>query len=151
MSIDKFQFGWLKWLGLRRGELQTDSDQIPELYVDALEEAPLDQANLVVSRYAGGGIETHALLLDLDVEHEYWPSSTEGHGHLLVNLKLTRQEWQRVMQVLRDVGVISPGYHDHSQRRGFASLRLPWIKKEAIDPVLARSMAAHQDAIRHGG
>lgn len=140
MNIGGWPRTWLKWLGLRRGELQTDSDQIPELYVDALEEAPLDQANLVVSRFAGGGIETHALLLDLDVEHEYWESSTPGHGHLLVNLKLTRQEWQRVMQVLRDVGVISPGYHDHSQRRGFASLRLPWIKKEEVDPILARKL-----------
>jgi hypothetical protein len=88
-----------------------------------------DKANLITSRYKGEGIETHALLLDLDVEHIYVPSSTEGHGHLIVDAKLSRNEWEKVMRVLTDAGIIGPGYESASRLRGFASLRLPWVKK----------------------
>lgn len=127
---DSFLLSFVRHLRFRRGELQHDSNQQVSAYVDEeLAIADWTDANLVTSRYEGEGIETHALLLDLDVEHIYVPSSTEGHGHLYVNLKLTRTEWERVMRELAAVGVISAGYRHHSARRGYASLRPPWVKK----------------------
>lgn len=118
-------------LVLRKGEvLLTTSEDPAGANTDLKVVEDLDDANLVTSRFKGEGIETHALLIDLDVPHEYVPSSTPGHGHLLVDVKLSHWQWQRAMRALADAGVISSGYRDYSEQRGFASLRLPWIKKE---------------------
>lgn len=134
---DSFLLSFVRHLRFRRGQLERDSEQGASVYID--EErviARATDANLITSRYEGEGIETHALLLDLDVEHIYVPSSTEGHGHLYVNLKLSRGEWERVMRELALVGVIGAGYREHSLRRGYASLRPPWVKKsDELDPL----------------
>lgn len=129
---EAFLKSFVRHLGLRKGDLQSNSEQTPELYVPLEEAADLDAANLVISRFKGEGIETHAVLIDLDMPHEYVPSSTEGHGHLLLDMKLTRRDWRELMIALAKAGVIQPGYRDFSLQRGFASLRLPWIKKEDV-------------------
>lgn len=98
---------------------------------NTVDDADPDDANLVTSRYKGEGIETHALLIDLDIEHVYVPSSTEGHGHLYVKTTMGRGQWQSLMAALCKAGVISDGYYSASINRGFSSLRPPWVKKEA--------------------
>lgn len=122
---------FVKHLRFRKGQLEKDSEQMPSVYVDE-ERVIADpiEANLITSCFQGEGIETHALLLDLDVEHVYVPSSTEGHGHLYVNVKLTRREWEAVMQALDNAGVIGNGFRQHSLQRGYASLRTPWVRKQ---------------------
>lgn len=98
---------------------------------NTVDDADPDEANLVTSRYKGEGIETHALLIDLDIEHVYVPSSTGGHGHLYVKTTMGRGQWQSLMAALCKAGVISDGYYSASINRGFSSLRPPWVKKEA--------------------
>ena len=132
---DSFLLSFVRHLRFRRGQLERDSEQGASVYIDEEQVIAQADANLITSRYEGEGIETHALLLDLDVEHIYVPSSTKGHGHLYVNLKLSRWDWERVMRELAAVGVIGAGYHEHALRRGYASLRPPWIKKsDELDP-----------------
>lgn len=123
---------WLRHLITRKAKhLQHDSKQFVRNQ-DEWERptADLDEADLLTSRFQGEGIETHALLLDLDVEHTYLPSTQEGHGHLLVNVKLSRERWKHLMKSLALAGVIEQGYYDASMARGYASLRLPGTKKE---------------------
>lgn len=136
MKPDEFFQGFIKNLRLAKADIKTGSEgegigDFEEVVRDqAIEPADTEDAVLVTSRYKGEGIETHALLIDLDVPHVYVPSSTEGHGHLLVDVKLTEREWQTTMRLLSEVGVVGRGYTWASLERGFASLRLPWIKKK---------------------
>lgn len=129
------QDSWLRHLVTRKAKhLQHDSTRFLPGQEQADREVvtDLDEADIITSRFQGEGIETHALLLDLDIEHTYVPSSTPGHGHLLINAKLTQHEWLRVMNLLASVGVIEQGYREMSEKRGYASLRLPWVKKEGV-------------------
>lgn len=71
----------------------------------------------------------HALLLDLDVPAWLIPSSTPGHSHLYVDVRIPSQRFYDLLDALADAGVIQRGYADSSKRRGGTALRLPWIKK----------------------
>jgi hypothetical protein len=71
----------------------------------------------------------HALLLDLDVPAWLVPSSTEGHSHLYVDVKIPTATYYALLDVLADAGVIQRGYANSSKHRGGTALRLPWIKK----------------------
>lgn len=120
---------WLKDLVTRNGgDMKGSSSDPTSLGSDPIE-ADLDTANLVTSRFKGRGIETHALLLDLDVPHTYIPSSTEGHGHLLIDVQLGKRQWENVMRQLATNGIIEQGYASASIAKGYAALRLPWVKK----------------------
>lgn len=71
----------------------------------------------------------HALLLDLDVPAWLVPSSTEGHSHLYVDVKIPTPTYYALLDALADAGVIQRGYANSSKHRGGTALRLPWIKK----------------------
>lgn len=71
----------------------------------------------------------HALLLDLDVEHVYVPSSTPYHGHLILNVELDKADMLEVLEVLRKHNILQPGYVSAARARGAAWLRTPWTKK----------------------
>jgi hypothetical protein len=73
--------------------------------------------------------DCHALLLDLDVPAWLVPSSTEGHSHLYVDVKIPTSAYFTLLDALADAGVIQPGYANSSKHRGGTALRLPWIKK----------------------
>jgi len=72
----------------------------------------------------------HYLFLDLDVPHEYVPSSTEGHGHLVVDVSLGEDAMFEVLGVLAKHGVVQLGWVAACAARGAATLRLPGVKKE---------------------
>lgn len=71
----------------------------------------------------------HALLLDLDVPAWLIPSSTEGHSHLYVDVKIPDAQYYPLLDALAHAGVIQPGYASSSKHRGGTALRLPWVKK----------------------
>lgn len=73
--------------------------------------------------------DSHALLLDLDVPAWLVPSSTKGHSHLYVDVKIPTSTYYTLLDALADAGVIQRGYANSSKRRGGTSLRLPWVKK----------------------
>lgn len=71
----------------------------------------------------------HILLLDLDCDHVYVPSSTPGHGHLIVNEPMDVQAMLGVLDQLSYAGIIEEGFAKSARHRGAAWLRLPWVKK----------------------
>lgn len=107
----------------------TDSNEIG---AEIPETALLTGANIVTSVWRDDNGQTrHALVLDID--HPSWlvKSSTEGHFHLYVDVPsgIPHETYIYLLGALQQAGVIQPGYNAASERRGFTSVRLPWIKK----------------------
>lgn len=77
-----------------------------------------------------GDTKYHKILLDLDVEHHYIPSSTTGHAHLYINKVLNHEEYRELLRVLKKYGILGEGTASQIDRDGCTSLRLPGIQKE---------------------
>jgi hypothetical protein len=73
--------------------------------------------------------EVHAPVLDLDIEHIYYESSTPGHAALLLNVQLDWTEYVELLTVLNKCGIIQDGFFEASIQRGYSSVRTPWTKK----------------------
>lgn len=71
----------------------------------------------------------HILMLDLDIRHAYVPSTTPGHGHLIIYKPMTQETMLRLLDRLGELDIIEPGFASSARHRGAAWLRLPWIKK----------------------
>lgn len=106
-----------------------------ELGID-IEESDLDHANVVSSVRKPTPWEDpkevrHALAIDLDVPAYFVPSSTEGHGHLYVDVPkgIPHHRYMALLSALADAGIIEPGYAAVSIKRGRSDLRLPWVAK----------------------
>lgn len=77
----------------------------------------------------------HALLIDLDVPAWLVPSSTPGHSHLYVDVKIPTPTYYALLDALADARVIQRGYANSSKHRGGTALRLPWVKKPTTTAV----------------
>lgn len=75
------------------------------------------------------GAAYHMPVLDLDIEHVYYPSSTPGHAALLLNVQLPDDLHWKLIEVLEECGIIEPGFAEASRQRGYAAVRTPWTKK----------------------
>lgn len=64
---------------------------------------------VIGSRWFSGEHEVHKVFLDIDVEHVYKPSQTEDHGHLLLNVNLTRKELETLTEILVELGITGRG------------------------------------------
>jgi hypothetical protein len=82
--------------------------------------------NLVSSRLVTG---KHAPALDLDVPHEYVPSTTPSHGHLYINVELPWWKYRVLLWALKFCGIIEKGFYNSSVKRKQSMLRLPGAKK----------------------
>lgn len=71
----------------------------------------------------------HAPVLDLDLEHVYYESTTPGHAALLLNVALTWEQYQKLLAVLEELGIIQHGFAEASRQRGYSACRTPWTKK----------------------
>ena len=92
----------------------------------------LADANLISSIDPGtepGMFAEHRPVLDLDVPAFLVPSSTPGHSHLYLDVKMDDATFWRLLEALADAGVLEPGYVRACKSRGYTSVRLPWIKK----------------------
>jgi hypothetical protein len=87
-----------------------------------------DQANVVGSKVADQPGK-HYILIDLDVPHVYTPSSTPGHGHLIIGVPVDFPDYLKVLEVLSSVGVVENGFANATKSRGEGWLRVPWAKK----------------------
>lgn len=72
----------------------------------------------------------HRPILDIDIPMQIIPSTTPGHGHLYIDKSLTWHQYERLLSVLADCGIIERGYYNVSVERQHTAVRLPWIKKE---------------------
>lgn len=68
-------------------------------------------------------------IIDLDYPHAYIPSASPGHGHLYLNVPISRWRWWVLMIGLRVGGVIEKGFFVWSLRRGGNFTRLPGAVK----------------------
>ena len=115
-------------------------------------------ANLISSQAHDG---KHMLMLDLDQNHWYTESSTEGHGHLVIDTSLDPWQMKEIIEVLVKHGVLQQGIEKQWDSRQCLTLRMPGMKKgneedgmgfeelKAIGkepkPVAARTMKKFQD------
>lgn len=86
----------------------------------------LNEADVVLSKTITG---KHRLVIDLDSPHQYYPSTTEGHGHLYFDTELEWDACIEILEVLAKHGIVQEGYAKASRARGYSAVRLPWIKK----------------------
>lgn len=92
-------------------------------------EAVGDDYNLVSSHVPG--TRKHAPIIDLDFRHRYIRSTNEGHGHLYLDVPISRWRWLALMVGLYLGGAIEQGYFWWSLRRGGNFVRRPGVKKES--------------------
>jgi hypothetical protein len=85
-----------------------------------------EQANLTSSYLRGSKL--HAPILDLDGEHMYVESTTEGHGHLYLP-PMRRWKMYLILFALYVGGVIEMGNFWWSVRRGGTFVRRPGFPK----------------------
>jgi hypothetical protein len=64
---------------------------------------------LIGSRWYSGKHEVHKLMLDIDVDHVYKVSRTPGHGHLILNVNLTRKELETLTEIFAELGITGHG------------------------------------------
>jgi len=60
------------------------------------------------------------------------PSSTPGHNHLFIDKEMSWADYEKLLKVLAEVGIIEKGYLGACRRRGHSAVRLPWVKKEIL-------------------
>lgn len=108
-------------------ELVPPNSDGPEFGKQPITPGPLDGANVVTSRVGVGN--THRVAIDLDLDAALVPSSTPGHHHLYIGRDMPWEQYVKLLDVLKEVGVIQPGYHKASIARGATVLRVPWEKK----------------------
>jgi hypothetical protein len=91
--------------------------------------ADLASANIISSEVEGKpGV--HKPVLDIDLGVKVIPSSTEGHFHLLIDKEMSWDDYQRLLWVLADVGIVEENYASASDERGYTAVRLPWVRKD---------------------
>lgn len=75
--------------------------------------------------------ELHAPVLDLDgLGARLVPSSTPGNFHLyLDDVRLTRWEYEHLLEVLAHLGIVQDGFARQLGARGFTAVRIPGLKK----------------------
>ena len=99
------------------------------------ENSDLSQADIVASevRAVDGLTGKHMVMFDVDIPMTVVPSSTSGHNHVYFHTYVSREAFFRLLDELANCGVVEPGYCSASKARGFAALRLPWVKKPGVE------------------
>lgn len=85
-----------------------------------------EKANLITSLASG---RMHKPVIDLDLPARLVPSSTEGHFHLYIDKKVPWEAYVRLLDAMRDAGLVEAGYVSASKARGFSAVRPPWVRK----------------------
>lgn len=104
---------------------------------------PLERATAVSSRVMGLATDTelykspnlHKPVIDLDVPHCYVSSTTEGHGHLIIDKELTWEQYMELLSVLVKCGIVEQGYLNVALMRGESWIRVPWVSKQPEDGI----------------
>ena len=94
--------------------------------------------DIITSRRLGTN-NRHRVVLDIDHPAILLDSTTPGHHHLYIDFEMTWSKYERLLDVMADVGLLEQGYVDACKERGFSAVRLPWIKKSA-DEAFQRSL-----------
>lgn len=68
-------------------------------------------------------------MLDLDIEHWYSESSTDGHAHLVLARDLDISDLKEIVNVLVKHGILQEGIKKQLDDRGCLTLRMPGMQK----------------------
>jgi hypothetical protein len=99
-----------------------------DLSIVEAEVCPLEDANLLTSDALGRpGI--HRVAIDVDLPAKLLPSSTPGHSHLYIDVDIPWDKYKKLLEVLADCDIIERGYARASIKRGYTSVRPPWVPK----------------------
>jgi hypothetical protein len=72
----------------------------------------------------------HAPVLDIDLPAALVPSSTPGHYHLVIERAMTWRTYKRLLRAMTRAGLLEKGFTKMAIRRGYTSVRVPWVKKD---------------------
>lgn len=89
---------------------------------------PYEDANLVGSVSSPCGV-FHEPVIDIDFPAHLEPSTTEGHFHLYLNKEVEWDKFLKVLEAMRDAGLVEEGYYEMTKRRGQAFVRRPGVHK----------------------
>jgi hypothetical protein len=118
---------------VRRHRLATIStkDANDEYTNETVPTEELEKAEVITSEVAAGALKGwHRPILDIDLSATILPSSTFGHGHLYINKAMPWEDYEKLLNVLAEVGIIEQGYADASIEREHTAVRLPWVRKD---------------------
>lgn len=100
-----------------------------------------DDANLMCSDVTVSG-NWHMPVIDLDVPVRFIPSSTPGHGHLVLGKVMSKKKYFALLDALVDAGIVESGFAQASKDRGYSAVRPPWSKKPAQKVAFAKDLDA---------
>lgn len=73
----------------------------------------------------------HMPVLDIDHMCHLYPSETEGHFHLYIDVPISWEDYEKVLAVLGEVGILEPGYVSACKSRKASFVApFPWKHKE---------------------
>lgn len=113
-------------------DLGSDSDELTLDDVEATSPVDTDEMNVEISLldWTFLGKKYHVPLLDIDFHAELIPSSTPDHFHLKLDRALTHAEYDKLLSVLVEVGIVEQGNYERFKVNGFTAVRKPGVKKE---------------------
>ena len=123
-------FPWQRFLDFCQGQTSGNSPltgSSSKAVLTDLTAAPLSESNLVCSDLRAERL--HRPILDLDMDAMLIESSTPGHHHLYIDKPMTWDDYQKLLDVLEEVGILEPGYVQVSKKRKRTQVRTPWTKK----------------------
>lgn len=111
-------------------------------------------------QFVGVANDVHLPCLDLDVPARLVPSSSPGCSHLFIDVPVSWDQYERLLDLLSDMGIIEAGYAEASIARGMTMLRTSPTKppeqkersatrrahRDATEGVLQRMRAERRDA-----
>lgn len=101
-----------------------NSDEPHEPTTDRKQVDTESKANLIGSKFSEHPHELHKVFLDIDVEHHYQPSRTTGHGHLMLNVNVTRAELVLLNEFFVTLGITGRGNQQQVTTEGQNFLRI---------------------------
>ena len=90
-------------------------------------EENIERAEVVTSQNTFNDL--HRPVLDIDIAAALIPSSSNGHYHLYLDKTMHWKQYEKLLLVLAEVGIIEEGYAQASIERKYTAVRLPWISK----------------------
>lgn len=114
-----------------------DNSDDPHTYINERELVTKEEdANLISSKFSEHPHELHKIFLDIDVEHHYTSSRTPGHGHIMLNVNVTRSELMLLHEFLVALGISGRGNQHQVTAEGqnFLRINTPPMPEAIEDP-----------------
>lgn len=92
-------------------------------------DAAIEDAVVVGSKVVS---DLHKPVIDIDVPVRYVESTQEGHGHLYIDHVVEFDKYVKILEALRDAGIVEWGYVEGVKARGAGYVRLPWVRKSGV-------------------